>query len=68
MVQALSSYSYVGIFFGVAVAICLYAGYWLDGRLGTKPWFTLGGVILGVATGFVELYRVSKKALREHDT
>lgn len=64
----MSSYSYVGIFFGVSVALCLYAGYWLDGRFHTKPWFSVAGVLLGVATGFVELYRVSKKALRNHDT
>jgi ATP synthase protein I len=63
----MSSYSYVGIFFGVSVAICLFAGTWLDGRFHTKPWFTLVGALLGVATGFVELYRVSKKALRNHD-
>jgi hypothetical protein len=47
----MSSYSYVGIFFGVSVAICLYAGYWLDERFHTKPWFSLCGVLLGVATG-----------------
>jgi ATP synthase protein I len=64
----MSSYSYVGIFFGVSVALCLFAGNWLDGHFHTKPWFTLAGALLGVATGFVELYRVSKKALREHDT
>jgi F0F1-type ATP synthase assembly protein I len=64
----MTSYSYVGIFFGVAVAICLYAGYRLDRHFNTTPWCTVGGVVLGVATGFRELYRVSKKALKEHDT
>jgi ATP synthase protein I len=67
-IQAMSSYSYVGIFFGVAIAICLFAGNWIDTRFHTKPWFTLVGALLGVATGFVELYRVSKKALRNRDT
>ncbi len=67
MVEALSSYSYVGIFFGVAVAICLGAGWWLDARFHTKPIFTIVGVVLGVVTGFWELYRVSKKALKDQE-
>lgn len=28
-------------------------GYWLDGRFGTSPWLTLGGLILGVVGGMV---------------
>ncbi len=66
-IRALTSYSYVGIFFGVAVAMCAFAGDWLDRRFATKPWLTLAGILLGVATGFVELYRVSKKALKEQE-
>jgi F0F1-type ATP synthase assembly protein I len=65
MIQALSSYSYVGIFFGVAVCIGLFAGHWADRRWHTEPWLTLLGVLIGVASGFRELYRLSKKALRE---
>jgi ATP synthase protein I len=63
----MTSYSYVGIFFGVAVGLCAFAGDWLDRRFATKPWLTLVCILLGVATGFVELYRVSKKALKEQE-
>jgi ATP synthase protein I len=65
MIQALSSYSYLGIFFGVAVCLGLFAGHWADRRWHTEPWLTLVGVVIGVAAGFRELYRLSKKALRE---
>ena len=34
-----------------AIAICGFGGYWLDGKLGTDPWLTVLGVLLGVATG-----------------
>jgi len=61
----MSHYSYVGIFFGVAVVIGLLAGHWLDGRWHTEPWLTLAGVLIGVAAGFRELYRVSKQALKD---
>ncbi len=67
MIQALGSYSYVGIFFGVAVCMGLLAGRWADHRWHTDPWLTLVGIVLGLASGFRELYRVSKKALREEE-
>jgi ATP synthase protein I len=67
MIQALSSYSYVGIFFGVAVCLGLFAGRWADHHWHTEPWLTLLGVLVGVASGFRELYRLSKKALREEE-
>jgi F0F1-type ATP synthase assembly protein I len=39
------------------VAAGLGAGYWLDGQLGTRPWFLLGGGTLGVAGALVYLFR-----------
>ena len=63
----MSKYSYVGIFFGVAVVLGLLAGRWLDGRFRTEPWLTLAGVLIGVAAGFRELYRVSKQALKDQN-
>jgi ATP synthase protein I len=67
MIQIVGSYSYVGIFFGVAVCLGLLGGRWLDHRWHTEPWLTLLGVLIGVAAGFRELYRLSKKALREEE-
>jgi ATP synthase protein I len=67
MIQIVGSYSYVGIFFGVAVVLGLFGGRWLDHRWHTEPWLTLVGVVIGVASGFRELYRLSKKALREEE-
>jgi ATP synthase protein I len=67
MIQVLGSYSYVGIFFGVAVCLGLFAGRWADRHWHTDPFLMLTGVLLGVASGFRELYRLSKKALREEE-
>lgn len=33
------------------------AGTWLDARLGTDPWLTVAGVVLGAAAGFHSLVR-----------
>ena len=38
------------------------AGRWLDGQLGSKPWFTLVGVFLGAGLG---LYQLARTALRK---
>lgn len=35
-----------------AVLAGFWIGYQLDKRLGTAPWFTLGGAAAGVAGGF----------------
>jgi F0F1-type ATP synthase assembly protein I len=67
MIQQMSSYSYVGIFFGIAICLGLGAGRWADRRWHTDPWLTIAGIILGVAAGFVELYKVSKKALKDEE-
>jgi len=67
MLQATTRYSYLGIFFGVAICLGYFGGRWADHRWHTEPWLTLVGLGIGVASGFRELYRLSKKALREQE-
>jgi ATP synthase protein I len=47
---------------GLTLVIATMLGYWggraLDGWLGTAPWLGLAGLVLGVAAGFVNLFRV----------
>ena len=33
-------------------------GYWLDRRLGLEPWLLLAGLILGMASGFLNFFRL----------
>jgi hypothetical protein len=56
-----SQVSYLGIFFGVAVLIGYGAGRWCERRWGGAPWISLAGVLIGVVSGFRELYRVGKR-------
>lgn len=51
---------YLGIGTGMAatVLLCLAGGYWLDGKLGTRPVFFLAGAAFGL---FAAFYSFSKQ-------
>lgn len=49
--------STVGLTLAIAVAIGAVGGVYLDGYLGTQPWLTILGVLLGSAAGFRQLFR-----------
>lgn len=52
----------VGVTFVGATAGATLGGYFLDRWLGTSPWFTLAGIVVGIAAGFRDLFRSIKKA------
>jgi len=41
-----------------------FVGMVLDRQFGTEPWMTIGGVFLGAAGAFYELFRVVKRGER----
>lgn len=53
----LSRYMGLGLQFAVSVGVFTFAGYWLDGRAGTLPLFTLLGVLLGFVGATISLVR-----------
>jgi ATP synthase protein I len=65
--RALGELSSVGLTLVVATVIGLVAGYYADKWLGTTPWLLLLGLGLGIAAGFVNLFRSVKRAERELD-
>ena len=44
-----------------ALAVCGFPGWWLDKKLGTAPWLTLVGAMLGIALGLFQLIRVANQ-------
>ncbi len=42
----------------VATLLPLFVGLWLDTRLRTVPWMTLVGMLVGVVSSVVVVYRV----------
>ncbi len=60
MWRTTSRVSYVGIFFGAAILIGYFGGRWIERRWGGAPWPSLTGALLGLVSGFRELYRIVK--------
>ena len=65
--RALGELSAVGITLVLATVIGLAGGYYLDRWLGASPWLTLIGLGLGIAAGFVNLFRTVNRAERKID-
>ena len=65
--KALGELSSVGLALVIATVIGLVGGYYADRLLGTSPWLLLLGLALGIAAGFVNLFRSVNRADRELD-
>ena len=51
-----SEFAGVGVQFAAVILVFVFAGVWLDKRLGTSPWFVLICVFVGAASGFYSMY------------
>jgi F0F1-type ATP synthase assembly protein I len=58
-------YGSVGIEFALSVLLGLFAGRWVDQRVGSSGGLALAGFLLGVLIGFRSLWRVARQAQRE---
>ena len=65
--RALGELSSIGLVLVVSTIIGLVGGYYADRLLGTSPWLLLVGLVLGIAAGFVNLFRSVNRADRELD-
>ena len=57
----------VGMQFALAIILFLFAGQWLDKRLGTKGLVTIAGVFVGAIAAFYNMYRKIIAAQKEDD-
>ncbi|MEA3245598.1 MAG: AtpZ/AtpI family protein [Gemmatimonadota bacterium] len=51
----------LGLQFVVIVLVCLFAGQWVDRKLGTTPWMLLAGMMLGAGVGLWTMLRVMRQ-------
>ncbi|GEM_PF-2916129 len=54
-VQTLARFTGHGLTLALATGLFLAAGWWIDGRLGTAPLFTIAGAMLGAGAGFYSM-------------
>lgn len=65
--EGLSSYArgfraadkYISASFALVAAVGVFTvlGIWVDKKLGSSPWFTLVGVIVGMTGGFIGFFK-----------
>ena len=48
----------VGFFIAGAIILGVLGGRWLDGRLGSEPFWTIAGLILGIVVAFYGVYNM----------
>jgi ATP synthase protein I len=60
----LATASSIGLAVVISIFLGLGLGFWLDRRLGTKPWLTVAGLILGVVAGFRNLWIMAERVER----
>ena len=49
-------YMGLGLQFAGSIVFFMFAGIWLDKRLGTSPWLVILGVFVGAAAAFYVIY------------
>lgn len=54
----------VGLEVAIAIILSLFAGRWIDGKLGTDPWLMLVALCFGVAAGMRGVWRYVAEADR----
>lgn len=59
-IRMIGQLSTVGLAFVFAIALGFGGGYWLDLKLGTKPWLTLIGFAMGLAAGVLNVVRTMR--------
>jgi ATP synthase protein I len=61
-IRLIGQLSTVGLSLVLAIVMGFGGGYLLDRWLGTTPWLTMLGFLVGIAAGFVNVYRVMQLA------
>ncbi len=65
--RGLAPYLTLGIQLALSVVVFFFIGKWLDGRMGTSPWFMLGGLVLGAVGGMIKFITSALNMAKQQD-
>lgn len=68
LLKNLSAVSSIGISMVLAIAICFYLGLKLDEWLGTKPWFIIIFLFIGIIAAYRNMFVIARRVLRNSDS
>ena len=57
LISAAGQFTGYGLSWALSTLLFLLCGWWLDGKVGTAPLFTILGAFVGGGAGFYSLYR-----------
>jgi F0F1-type ATP synthase assembly protein I len=49
----------------VSIAIGYFFGSWLDKKFGTTPWLMLVFTLMGIAAGFIEMFKLAQQLSKD---
>jgi ATP synthase protein I len=55
----------VGLHLVLSTFVGLAIGYWLDKVFNTSPWLTIIFLLLGIISGFRELFKMARKEIAD---
>lgn len=62
-----AAYVGLGLQFALSMLLFLYAGQWIDRKIGTAPVFLIIGVFVGAGAAFYNIYQKLMAAQREEE-
>ncbi len=65
--MVVTTYTHLGFTLAASVLLGFFGGYWLDGKLGSKPILALIGAMSGAAGGFIYLIRSLIRMQKENE-
>ena len=67
LLKSLSMVSSMGISVALAIGIGVWFGLTLDRWFGTRPWFFVIFLFIGIAAGFKNIYVIAGREIRKND-
>ena len=62
-----ATYSGLGFTMAGAVLAMFFLGYWIDGKLNTRPLLAIVGAFVGMAGGFIKLVQTLNRMQKDRD-